>query len=270
MSIKVHACGISRTFYLKSDQGRKVALPVLKDFSIDIREGEFISLLGPSGCGKSTFLNMLAAFEDFDSGEILVDGAPLKKLDFNRGMVFQSYALLPWRTVLSNIEIALEIRRIPRAKRREVARQYLDRVGLTPFANQYPNQLSGGMRQRVAIARVLAYNPSLLLMDEPFAALDAQTREDLQLELLRLWEADKKTILFVTHSIDEAVFLSDRVAIMASRPGYISEMIDINLPRPRDENIRGSAEFASIRHYAWRLLKHEVVRAQTFGDGGGI
>jgi NitT/TauT family transport system ATP-binding protein len=270
MPTKVHACDISRTFFLKSNQGGEVALPVLGGFSLDVREGEFFSLLGPSGCGKSTFLNMLAGFENFDSGEILVDGESLKKIDFNRGMVFQSYALLPWRTVLTNLEIALEIRHIPRAERRQTARHCLDRVGLAPFANQYPHQLSGGMRQRVAIARVLAYNPSLLLMDEPFAALDAQTREDLQLELLRIWEADKKTILFVTHSIDEAVLLSDRVAIMTSRPGYISEIIEIDLPRPRNEDIRGSAEFARIRQYAWRLLKHEVVRAQNFVEGDGI
>lgn len=270
MPIKVQARDVFRTFHLKAQRGPKVALPVLGGFSLDIHEGEFLSLLGPSGCGKSTFLNMLAGFEEIDSGQILVDGEPLKKTDFNRGMVFQSYALLHWRTVVSNLEVALEIRSVPRAKRREIARQCLDRVGLTPFANQYPHQLSGGMRQRVAIARVLAYNPSLLLMDEPFAALDAQTREDLQLELLRIWEADRKTILFVTHSIDEAVLLSDRVAIMTSRPGYISEIIDIDLPRPRDESIRGSADFARIRQYAWHKLKHEVVRAQSFGDGAGI
>jgi len=270
MSIKVHARDVSRTFHLRNDQGRNVALPVLDGFNLDIREGEFLSLLGPSGCGKSTFLNMLAGFEDFDSGEIQVDGEPLKKQDFNRGMVFQSYALLPWRTVRSNLEIALEIRHVPRAERHKIARYSLGRVGLTPFANQYPHQLSGGMRQRVAIARVLAYNPSLLLMDEPFGALDAQTREDLQLELLRIWEDDKKTILFVTHSIDEAVLLSDRVAIMSARPGTISEIINIDLPRPRNEDIRGSAEFARIRQYAWHRLKHEVTRPNEFNGGEGI
>jgi NitT/TauT family transport system ATP-binding protein len=180
-------------------------------------------------------------------------------------MVFQSYALLPWRTVIKNLEIGLEIRKVPRQERRKIARRYLEQVGLAAFENQYPHQLSGGMRQRVAIARVLAYQPELLLMDEPFAALDAQTRETLQIELLRIWEADKKTILFVTHSIDEAILLSDRVAFMTSQPGTIKEIIDIDLPRPRTEEIRNSEAFAHIRKNVWQLLQHEVLKEQSYG-----
>ncbi|MDR1613637.1 MAG: ABC transporter ATP-binding protein [Planctomycetota bacterium] len=260
--LKVRADRVGRCFQIRNRQGGRDVLSVLDDFNLDIREGEFISLLGPSGCGKSTFLNILAGLDDFDQGSILVDSERLKKRNFDRGMVFQSYALLPWRTVLQNLEIGLEIRRMPRRERRETAQRYLQLVGLSAFAHQYPHQLSGGMRQRVAIARVLAYRPNLLLMDEPFAALDAQTRESLQIELLRIWEADKKTIVFVTHSIDEAIILSDRVAIMTARPGRVKKIIDINLPRPRSEDIRNSLEFARIRQAVWLLIRDEVGKTE--------
>ncbi|MDR3321172.1 MAG: ABC transporter ATP-binding protein [Synergistaceae bacterium] len=263
MNAKVQARQLCREFHVKNDRGGSDTLPVLDCFDLDIREGEFFSILGPSGCGKSTFLNILAGLDDFDRGEISVDQEPLKKRSFDRGMVFQSYALLPWRTVLENLEVGLEIRNIGRRERRQTARRYLDMVGLSNFANQYPHQLSGGMRQRVAIARVLAYQPNLLLMDEPFAALDAQTRELMQIELLRIWEADKKTIVFVTHSIDEAILLSDRVAIMTARTGRIKEIFDVNLLRPRTEEVRGSIDFARIRQSVWALLKDEVEKAQS-------
>lgn len=263
--VKIEARHVGREYQIKNHLGRKETLSVLENFDLDIQEGEFLSLLGPSGCGKSTFLNILAGLDEYDKGEILVDGKPLEKISFNRGIVFQSYALLPWRTVRKNLEVGLEIRHVDRKERRRIANQYLELVGLAAFANQYPHQLSGGMRQRVAIARVLAYHPDLLLMDEPFAALDAQTRETLQIELLRIWEADKKTILFVTHSIDEAILLSDRVAFMTSRPGYIKEIINIDLPRPRTEEIRNSAEFARIRKVVWELLQNEVLKEQSYG-----
>jgi NitT/TauT family transport system ATP-binding protein len=263
--VKVQARQVYREFQIRNHLGRKEKLTVLKDFNLDIEEGEFLSLLGPSGCGKSTFLNILAGLDDYDGGEILLDRKKLQKISFDRGIVFQSYALLPWRTVRKNLEVGLEIRGVPKKERQKIARHYLDLVGLAAFENQYPHQLSGGMRQRVAIARVLAYHPEILLMDEPFAALDAQTRETLQIELLRIWEADKKTILFVTHSIDEAILLSDRVAFMSARPGYIKEIINIDLPRPRTEEIRNSAEFAAIRQKVWRLLQDEVLQVQSFG-----
>ena len=180
----------------------------------------------------------------------------------NLGYVFQAYALFPWRTVLENVGAGLEIRGVKRKERREIAKEYIDLVGLGEFANRYPHELSGGMKQRVAIARALAYQPEVLLMDEPFAALDAQTREVLQYELLRIWEETHKTIIFVTHSIDEAVFLSDRVAVMTARPGRIKEINDVPLARPRSEELRNSPEFAGIRHQAWELLKDEVLQAQ--------
>ena len=262
---QIQARQVRREFQIKNILGKKETLTVLDNFDLEVREGEFLSLLGPSGCGKSTFLNILAGLDDYDQGEILVDEKPLEKRSFNRGIVFQSYALLPWRTVIRNLELGLEIRRVDRRERRKIAHRYLELVGLAAFENQYPHQLSGGMRQRVAIARVLAYHPDLLLMDEPFAALDAQTRETLQIELLRIWEVDKKTILFVTHSIDEAILLSDRVAFMSSRPGHIREIIPIDLPRPRTEEIRNSAEFARIRKNVWELLQREALQIQSYG-----
>lgn len=264
--IKVHARDVEKKFLVKNKEGKKEALTVLQGFDLDIRKGEFLSILGPSGCGKSTFLNILAGLDEYEQGEILVDGEKLQKRDFERGMVFQSYALLPWRTVSENLEVGLEIRKVAKKERKEIVAEYLRLVGLTSFANQYPHQLSGGMKQRIAIARVLAYQPNLILMDEPFAALDAQTRETLQIELLRIWEADKKTILFITHSIDEAILLSDRVAVMTARPGYIKTIIDINLPRPRTEEIRNSEEFAHIRQTAWDLLKDEVIKTRSFEE----
>jgi NitT/TauT family transport system ATP-binding protein len=263
--VKVQARQVQREFQIKNSFGKKENLAVLENFDLDIEEGEFLSLLGPSGCGKSTFLNILAGLDKYDGGEILVDSEKLQERSFNRGIVFQSYALLPWRTVIKNLEVGLEIRHIEKKERRKIARHYLEMVGLAAFENQYPHQLSGGMRQRVAIARVLAYHPDLLLMDEPFAALDAQTRENLQIELLRIWEADKKTSLFVTHSIDEAILLSDRVAFMTSRPGRIKEIINIDLPRPRTEEIRNSIEFAKIRKDLWGLLQKEALQVQSYG-----
>ncbi|GHV30878.1 ABC transporter ATP-binding protein [Synergistales bacterium] len=262
---KIQARQVRREFQIRNALGKKEKFAVLENFDLDINEGEFMSILGPSGCGKTTFLNILAGLDDYDGGEILVDNEPLKKQSFNRGIVFQSYALLPWRTVVKNLEIGLEIRRIPKKERREIARRYLELVGLLAFENQYPHQLSGGMKQRVAIARVLAYQPDLLLMDEPFAALDAQTRENLQIELLRIWEADKKTIVFITHSIDEAILLSDRVAFMTSQPGHVKEIINIDLPRPRTEDIRNSEEFARIRKNLWGMLQAEVSQIYSYG-----
>ena len=269
--VKVQARSVKREFQIRTSAGKKETFKVLDDFNLDIYEGEFITLLGQSGCGKTTFLNLLAGLDKNDGGEILVDSQPLQEHGFNSGFVFQSYALLPWRTVIKNLEVGLEIRKVKKKERREIARHYLDLVGLRSFENQYPHQLSGGMKQRVAIARVLAYKPELLLMDEPFAALDAQTRESLQLELLRIWEADKKTIVFVTHSIDEAILLSDRVAFMSA--GRIKEIIDINLPRPRSrksgnagDNAGANAlEFARIHDRIENLLQDEVLQRLSYG-----
>ena len=203
-------------------------------------------------------MNILAGLAHKTGGDLLVDGKPLQGINRNQGVVFQGYALLPWRTVLDNIAVGLEIRGVGKAQRLETAREYLELVGLNGFASRYPHELSGGMRQRVAIARSLAYNPDVLLMDEPFAALDAQTRETLQSELLRIWGTHKKTIVFITHSLDEAIFLSDRVAVMTQRPGRIKEIFDIDLPRPRQPELRNTQAFVHYRQRAWEALRDEV------------
>lgn len=221
-----------------------------------MRQGEFLAIVGPSGCGKSTFLDMLAGLAHPSSGEIFIDGKLITGPALDRGIVLQGYALFPWRTVRKNVEFGLEIKKIPAKDRKEISQRYIDLVGLQNFEDRYPHELSGGMKQRVAIARALAYDPEVLLMDEPFAALDAQTRETLQDELLQIWEKTQKTIVFVTHAIDEAVFLADRVAVMTANPGTLKEIVAIDLPRPRT-GIRSSAEFGWIRHKIWALLQNE-------------
>lgn len=259
---KITAKNVNKFFQVKNEENQSDSLVILDDFQLEVKEGEFLSILGTSGCGKSTFLNILGGLDSQSSGEIFVDDQVVTGAGNNLGYVFQAYALFPWRTVLENVGAGLEIRGVKRKERREIAKEYIDLVGLGEFTNRYPHELSGGMKQRVAIARALAYQPEVLLMDEPFAALDAQTREVLQYELLRIWEETHKTIVFVTHSIDEAVFLSDRVAVMTARPGRIKEIIEVPLARPRSEELRNSPEFAGIRHQAWELLRDEVLQAQ--------
>jgi NitT/TauT family transport system ATP-binding protein len=239
-------------------RGASERVRVLEGFDLDVREGEFLSVLGPSGCGKSTFLGILAGLTERTGGRIAIDGQPVAGVHRNQGVVFQGYALFPWLTVLDNIAVGLEIRGIGKAARRRTAQEYLELVGLHGFGERYPHEISGGMKQRVAIARSLAYRPDVLLMDEPFAALDAQTREILQGELLRIWEQYRKTIVFITHSLEEAVYLSDRVAVMTQRPGRIKAIIDIPLARPRSAELRHSPEFAALRQRAWEVLKDEV------------
>lgn len=260
-AIKIRARDVRMDFAIADERGRKQQIAALQDFNLDIREGEFFTLLGPSGCGKSTFLNVLAGLAHKTGGSISIDGQPASGINREQGVVFQGYALFPWRTVLQNIEVGLEIRKIPKRERRETAEQFLHLVGLSGFGQRYPHELSGGMRQRVAIARSLAYSPSLLLMDEPFAALDAQTREILQSELLRIWEQHKTTIVFITHSLDEAIYLSDRIAVMTHRPGRIKSVLDIALPRPRPAEIRHAPAFVQLREQAWDVLRDEVAFA---------
>lgn len=260
-AIKIRARDVRMDFAIADERGRKQQIAALQDFNLDIREGEFFTLLGPSGCGKSTFLNVLAGLARKTGGSISIDGQPASGINREQGVVFQGYALFPWRTVLENIEVGLEIRKTPRRERRETAEQFLHLVGLGGFGQRYPHELSGGMRQRVAIARSLAYSPSLLLMDEPFAALDAQTREILQSELLRIWEQHKTTIVFITHSLDEAIYLSDRIAVMTHRPGRIKSVLDIALPRPRPAEIRHAPAFVQLREQAWDVLRDEVAFA---------
>jgi len=258
MSSKIVARGVRMDYTVRSDAGQTEDVAVLRDFDLDIREGEFLSVLGPSGCGKSTFLSILAGLTERTGGNIRIDGQALAGINPHQGVVFQGYALFPWRTVLENIEIGLEIRGVPKAERRRIAQEHLELVGLTGAGARYPHEISGGMKQRVAIARSLAYKPDVLLMDEPFAALDAQTREILQGELLRIWEQYRKTIVFITHSLDEAIFLADRIAVMTRRPGSVKQILEVPLPRPRLPELRNSEAFVALRQQAWDILKDEV------------
>jgi NitT/TauT family transport system ATP-binding protein len=209
-------------------------MPALIDINLEIEEGEFICLLGPSGCGKSTLLKIIAGLIPASSGRITIDGKPINGPGPERAVVFQDYALFPWMTVRDNIEFGLEARKLARSARKEISTKLLRTVGLSDFADRFPHHLSGGMKQRVSIARALAVNPSLLLMDEPFGALDAQTRQTLQDELLRIWREYRKTVIFVTHSIEEAIYLSDRIVVMTARPGRIKEIVTVQEARPRD------------------------------------
>lgn len=265
---KIIAKNVGLTYKVKNYESNKEPFVAVKDVNIKVRNGEFLCIVGPSGCGKSTFLDIIAGLISGSKGEISIDGKQVKGPALDRGIVMQGYALFPWRTIQKNIEFGLEIKKIKKKERKEISRYYIDLVGLNGFENRYPYELSGGMKQRVAIARALAYDPEVLLMDEPFAALDAQTKEVLQFELLKIWEKTNKTIVFVTHSIEEAVYLSDRVAVMTKNPGTIKEIIDIDLPRPRDDGeIRTSAEFSAYRHTIWALLQEQqVTNKKTAGD----
>jgi NitT/TauT family transport system ATP-binding protein len=215
------------------ETARRSSHLALKDISLDVADGEFVSILGPSGCGKSTLLYIVGGFVQPTQGTVAVDGKPVTGPGPDRGPVFQEFALFPWKTVLGNVMYGPLERGMARSKAEEKARMLIALVHLTGYENFYPKELSGGMKQRVAIARTLAYGPSILLMDEPFGALDAHTRTGLQRELLEIWERDRKTVLFVTHSVEEAVFLSDRVVVLTRSPGRIKETIKIDLPRPR-------------------------------------
>lgn len=237
---------------------RNEASPALTDISTEVRDEEFLCILGPSGCGKTTLLRMIAGLEPPTEGMIAIDGEPVTGPGRKMAMIFQDYSLYPWRTVIENIAFGLEVQDVDRETRMKVAGSYLDLVGLREFGENFPYELSGGMRQRVAVARALAIDPSVLLMDEPFGALDAQTRNMLQIEILKIWEKTRKTILFVTHSVDEAVFLADRIMVLTSRPGRIKEIVSIDLPRPRD---RTSPDFAKIRRYVLSLIdEHAIVQ----------
>jgi len=238
---------LSKIFFEQNDP-RKPGLVALYNISLTIRKNEFVSLLGPSGCGKTTLIRIIAGLLTADRGEVLVNSQTVNSPGRDRCMVFQQFGLLPWRTVLSNVEFGLEIDGLPREERRALAEKYLELVGLKGFENYYPHQISGGMQQRVGIARALSKQPEILLMDEPFGAVDAQTREQLQEELLKIWAQTETTVVFVTHSIDEAVYLSDRVVVMQARPGRIKEEVKIELPRPRWEgDIKADPRFAQLR-----------------------
>ena len=241
-------------------------LPVLDNVSLSIKDGEFVSFLGPSGCGKTTLLRILDGLVVPTDGAIVIDGRQVKKPSRERAMVFQEFNLLPWRTTVRNVEFGLEMQGIRKSKRNEIARENLRKVSLGGFEAYFPHQLSGGMKQRVGIARALSISPSYLLMDEPFGALDPQIRELMQIEMLKLLETEGRTVVFVTHSVDEAIFLSDRIIIFSARPGRIMAEIEVDLPKPRwqdDETIKGSPEFVRYRSHIWHMLKGELQRSQV-------
>jgi len=249
---RVQVEGVHKSFDL---DGR--AMPALLDVSLEVHAGELLCLLGPSGCGKSTLLNIVAGFMPPTRGRVLVGGAPVTGPGPERGVVFQEYVLFPWLTVAQNVEFGPRLMGTPAAGCREIAARYLEMVGLTAHASKFPAQLSGGMKQRVAIARALANDPAIVLMDEPFGALDAQTREVMQEELSRIQRVEHKTIVFVTHSIREAVYLADRVVVMTSPPGRVKEVFTIKLPEPRD---RFALEFTQYEREITRLVKEEVMK----------
>jgi NitT/TauT family transport system ATP-binding protein len=269
---KIEIRGLVRSFKKKGNAAlRGERFFALKDFNLEINRGEFITIVGPSGCGKSTLLDLLIGLSRPDEGQILIDGKPVKGPAFDRGIVLQGYALFPWRTVRRNVEFGLEIKGTPRKERRAKSDHFIKLVDLTGFENHYPHELSGGMQQRVAIARALAYDPEVLLMDEPFAAVDAQTRETMQDEILAIWEKTGKTIIFVTHSIEEAVGLADRVAVMSRQPGTVKTVVKVDLPRPRRiGDVRNSPEFSVLSSRIWELLQDKEPAVLAYQGGSGI
>lgn len=265
---KIEIKGISRVYNIRRNNSQeKSEFLAIQDVNLTIEKGEFISIVGPSGCGKSTLLDIIAGLAKPNAGEIYIDNKLIIGPALDRGIVLQGYALFPWRTVRQNVEFGLEIKGVPKSQRKGISQEFIELVGLKDFEDRYPYELSGGMKQRVAIARALAYDPEVLLMDEPFAAVDAQTRETLQDELLRIWEETHKTVIFVTHSIEEAVLLADRVAIMSVNPGTIREVVKINLPRPRRAgDVRTSADFTWTTHKVWELLHYGEVEERKIAE----
>ena len=238
--------------------GREVL--ALEDVSLDVREREFLALLGPSGCGKSTLLYLIGGFMPIETGKLLVDGKPVAGPGPDRGIVFQNFALFPWKTVRKNVLYGLERQPLRREEREKRAQTFIDLVGLTGFEESYPSQLSGGMKQRAAIARTLAFDPRMLLMDEPFGALDAQTRSLMQSELLAIWEKTRKTVIFVTHDVHEAVYLAERVAVMSARPGRIKTIVDTRFDKA-DPEVHRTRIFVDKVEEVWNLVREEAIKA---------
>ncbi|WP_114947836.1 ABC transporter ATP-binding protein [Microvirga calopogonii] len=242
-------------------------LVAVRDLTLEIMDGEFVCIIGASGCGKSTLLNMFAGFVPPSTGRILLRGSPITGIEPRCGMVFQSYALFPWKTVRGNVEFGLKMKGIPAAERRRIAERFIDMVKLNGFEDRYPTELSGGMQQRVTLARILAADPEVLLMDEPFAALDAMTRQVMQEELLRIHEASRKTTVFITHNIDEALILADRIVVLSTRPGRVKAIIDVKLPRPRHVTVQLSPEYGQLKSEIWSYVEEEVRKHVGIEDG---
>lgn len=268
-NVKISVSGLRKDFLLKTDNKITGQFTALNDINFDIYGSEFISILGPSGCGKSTLLDILAGLSAQSTGTVCIDGEAVVGPDSKRGIVMQGYALFPWRTVRKNVEYGLELQKVPKNMRHEISEKYINLVGLEKFVNYRPNELSGGMKQRVAIARALAYDPQILLMDEPFGALDAQTREVLQDELLNIWSTTQKTIVFVTHSIDEAIYLSDRVVVLSPAPGEIKRIFPINLRRPRN-GVRMTTEYMQLFRDITAAMHDISVLPSQEANGSGI
>ncbi len=246
--------GISKVF----ERTGKPSVEALRDINLTVREGEFVSIVGASGSGKSTLLRIIDGLLPASSGVVKVSGAAVDRPGADRAMVFQQDALLPWKTVIENVAYGLVIGGTRKREAHATAQRFIDMAGLTGFEHHYPHQLSGGMRQRVNVARALAVNPKILLLDEPFAALDAQTREIMQTELLNIWQKSRTTVLLITHQIDEAVFLSDRVVVFSARPGCVREEIPVPLPRPRALEVKRQEQFGVLVDRIWHLIEHEV------------
>jgi NitT/TauT family transport system ATP-binding protein len=257
MTPKISFKNVNKTF----DIAGRPAFTALGGLNLDIKDGEFITVVGPSGCGKSTAMNIAAGLTAPSSGQVLVDDTPVSGPGPERGVIFQQYALFPWLTVRQNVEFGLKIAGHKRDERRRIADHFIALVGLTDFANSLPKTLSGGMKQRCAIARAYAVNPKILLMDEPFGALDALTRVQLQDQLLTMWSKERRTVMFITHDVDEAVYLASRVVVMAARPGRLYKIVNVDLPYPRTEDMRLSSEFSELRNEVWRAVYHPAAAA---------
>lgn len=271
MSAEIELRDVGQVFAVRGEKDkRKHDFVALDRVNLTVRAGELLTVVGPSGCGKSTVLDLIGGLTKPTTGAVTIDGKEIRGPGPDRSVVFQQYTLLPWRTARGNIEFALEaVGRLSKKERAQRALEYLELVGLTEFADRYPHELSGGMRQRIAIARSLSYEPGVLLMDEPFGALDAQTRERLHTELVDIWQRTGTTIVFITHDIEEAVFLGQRVAVMNARPGTIRTIVDIALEDRHDRNVdvRGSREFAAYRHHIWSLLRDQEVASLAYLAG---
>ncbi len=256
--VKVGIRGVAKTFRWEK-KGQHHELLALDGVDLDIHAGEFVSVIGPSGCGKTTLLRIVAGLTDADHGQVAVDDAPIDGPGPERAMVFQSFGLFPWKTVLENVKFPLVVRKEDDALADDRSRTFIDKVGLAGFEDSYPGQLSGGMQQRVGLARALATDPDILLMDEPFGSIDAQTRELMQEELLRLWSDSGKTVMFVTHDLDEAVTLADRVVVLTKGPGRVRDDVAVDLPRPRwDYDFRDRKEFTVVRRRIWDMLREDL------------
>ena len=260
MATKLQAIGLRMEYYQPRTGGRLLALD---NVNLAVEEGEFVTIVGPSGCGKTTFINIADGLLKPTGGKIMLDGIEVKGPGLDRAMVFQDPCLLPWRTVLKNVLFGMECQGRDGAKEKDRALKFIKLVGLSGFEDHYPHELSGGMQQRCNLARALTVDPEILIMDEPFAALDAQTREIMQMELLRIWNEAKKTVLFITHQINEAIYLADRVIIFGARPGRVKDVLKIDIPRPRKLSVKREKQFLEYEDHLWNQIEEEVKKTMV-------